>query len=114
MSRKKLWLITILVLSISLLTSQAFAQESPGDPFEIWPGSITPPDGSVNIYVPQGENIVLRTSFRSCSRLLSKVWTMVDQITLSFDGEDVVSTPKNPGDIGAGLSPSLMKKMSLV
>ena len=94
MSRKKLWFISILVLSISLLSSQVFAQENQDPNFEIWPGDIDPPDGSVDILVPNGQNVVIRTSFRSCSRLLSRVWTIVDQVTLSIDGEDVVSTPK--------------------
>ena len=43
MSRKKLWLITILVISISFLSSQVFAQENQVPNFEIWPGDIDPP-----------------------------------------------------------------------
>ena len=90
MSRKKLWLITILVLSISLLSSQAFAQETQDDPFEIWPVF----NGSEDIYVPEGENIVIRTSFRYCSKQLSRIWTMVDRVTLSLDDQGLVTTPK--------------------
>ena len=95
MSRKKLWLITILVLSISFISTSALARSKQDDVFEIWPRDIDPPDGSVDIIVPEGQNILIRTSFRSCSRLLSKVWTFTDIISLDVDGESVVSTRRD-------------------
>ena len=94
MSPKKLWIITILVLSISFLSSVAFASPNQNENFEIWPVDIDPPDGSVDIIVPTDENVVIRTSFRSCSRLLSSAWTIADIVNLEVDGDPIVSTRK--------------------
>jgi len=71
MSRKLFSLITCLVLVLNFGIVPSSVQADDGGEYEIWPVYIDPPDGSVDIMVPSDANVVIRTSFTACSRLLA-------------------------------------------
>jgi len=89
---KRIFVIFTLILSLGFLFSSAAAQENATGNFEIWPVFIDPPDGSVDILVSPDENTVIRSAFRSCSRPLSRAWIFADVVSLSLDGDPLVST----------------------
>ena len=92
MSRKLFSLITCLVLVLNFGVVPGSVQADEGGGYEVWPVFIDPPDGSVDIMVPSDANVVIRTSFTGCSRLLAAAWTLADDVSLDVDGEALVST----------------------
>jgi hypothetical protein len=61
-------------------------QAADSDDFEIWPPFIFPPDGSVNIYVPLGDNIIIKTRWGACTPGLAQAWTNQNDLTLLVNG----------------------------
>lgn len=92
MSHKKMWLMAALMLCFNFVTFSAHAHSNEKEKFEIWPVFIDPPDGSVDIIVPQGENVVIKTKWVACSRGLSRAWTRKNVVTFSIDDEPIVSS----------------------
>ena len=61
MSRKLFSLIVCLVLVLNFGVVPSSAQAEDGGEFVISPTRIQPPDGSVDIYVPLGDSIIIRS-----------------------------------------------------
>ena len=93
MSRKLISLITCLVLVFNFGFVSDTAQADDNEEYVIYPAFIYPPDGSVDIYVPVGDTIIIKTGWGACTRGLAQAWTMQDEISLSVNGESVFSTP---------------------
>jgi len=94
MSRKLFSLITCLVLVLNFGVVSGVAQADEGGEFVIRPTSIQPPDGSVDIYVPLGDNVIIRTGWGACTRGLAQAWTKQNKISFWVNGESVFSLPK--------------------
>jgi len=94
MSRKLFSLIACLVLVLNFGVVPDSVQAEDGGEFVIRPTSIQPPDGSVDIYVPLGDSIIIRSGWGACTRGLAQAWTKQNEISLWFNGESVFSYPK--------------------
>ena len=94
MSRKLFSLIVCLVLVLGSGVVPGLAQEEDGGEFVISPTGIQPPDGSVDIYVPLGDSIIIRSGWGACTRGLAQAWTKQNKISLWVNGEPVFSSPK--------------------
>ena len=93
MSRKLFSLIACLVLVLGFGVVPGSAQEEEGGEFVIRPTRINPPDGSVDIYVPLGDSIIIRTGWAACTRGLAQAWTKQNKISLWVNGESMFSSP---------------------
>ena len=92
MCRKLFSLIACLVLVLTFGVVSGAAQEEEGGEFVIRPASINPPDGSVDIYVPLGDNVIIRSGWGACTRGLAQAWTNQNEISLWVNGESVFSS----------------------
>ena len=94
MSRKLFSLITCLVLVLGFGVVPGSAQAEDGGEFVIRPTSIDPTDGSVDIYVPLGDSMIIRTGWGACTWGLAQAWTKQNEISLWVNGEPMFSSPK--------------------
>ena len=92
MSRRFFILVTVFLFCMGL-TYSAAAQAN-GEPFEIFPRYIEPPDGSVDIYVPAEDNVVIKTTIGACTRGLANAWAQQKMVLFSIDGEPILSSPE--------------------
>ena len=92
MSRKLFSLVICLVLVLNFGVVPGSAQAEDGGEFVIRPTRIQPPDGSVDIYVPLGDNIIIRSGWGACTRGLAQAWTKQNKISLWVNGESVFSS----------------------
>ena len=91
MSHKKVMLMSIVVLGLSLFSVSAFAQgDDIGErvmvyPWEIWEGEIT---------VSTDDTVVLGARWGACTKGLAKAWTKTSYINYVINGEPLFSSQK--------------------
>ena len=91
MSHKKVMLVFLVVLGLSLLSISAFAQgEDIGErvtiyPWEIWEGEIT---------VSTDDTVVLGARWGACTKGLAKAWTKTSYINYVINGEPLFSSQR--------------------
>jgi len=75
-------------------TDVVAAAQVNGEPFEIFPRFIEPPDGSVDIYVPVEDNVVIKTVKGACTRGLANAWARQTTVMFSINDEPIFSSPE--------------------